>query len=138
MFTFNHQTRRIARSKCNHKLSLIIAKSQLTLCLLTALRKTMLRAHRQAWCWQDEYYGLTMDDIRRLERETQLALQQTMRDRDMVADGGSVETGGRDERRGSSTGNTNQSNTNTYQSSGEYTSISFCYKKLLITSSGQS
>jgi len=38
----------------------------------------MLRAHRQAWCWQDEYYGLTMDDIRRLERETQLALHEKM------------------------------------------------------------
>ena len=38
----------------------------------------MLRAHRQAWCWQDEYYGLTIDDIRRLERETQLALQEKM------------------------------------------------------------
>ena len=38
----------------------------------------MLRAHRQAWCWQDESYGLTMDDIRRLERETQLHLAQKM------------------------------------------------------------
>ena len=38
----------------------------------------MLRAHRQAWCWQDEYYGLQLSDIRRLERETQLALQETM------------------------------------------------------------
>jgi len=38
----------------------------------------MVRAHRQAWCWQDEYYGLTMEDIRRLERETQLALQEKM------------------------------------------------------------
>lgn len=38
----------------------------------------MLRAHRQAWCWQDEYHGLTMDDIRRLERETQLALKAKM------------------------------------------------------------
>jgi len=38
----------------------------------------MLRAHRQAWCWQDEYHGLTIDDIRRLERETQLALQEKM------------------------------------------------------------
>ncbi|WAR03801.1 PITM1-like protein [Mya arenaria] len=42
------------------------------------LRKVMLRAHRQAWCWQDEYYGLQLDDIRRLELETQLALQETM------------------------------------------------------------
>lgn len=38
----------------------------------------MLRAHRQAWCWQDEYYGLTLDDIRALERETQLALAEKM------------------------------------------------------------
>ncbi|GFN94445.1 membrane-associated phosphatidylinositol transfer protein 2 [Plakobranchus ocellatus] len=43
-----------------------------------ALRKTMLRAHRQAWAWQDEYYGLTLDDIRALERETQLALAEKM------------------------------------------------------------
>ena len=38
----------------------------------------MLRAHRQAWCWQDEWHGLTLDDIRRLELETQLALQHKM------------------------------------------------------------
>lgn len=43
------------------------------------LRKTMLRAHRQAWCWQDEYYGLQLSDIRRLERETQLALAEKMK-----------------------------------------------------------
>ncbi|XP_076435238.1 phosphatidylinositol transfer protein 2-like [Babylonia areolata] len=43
-----------------------------------ALRRTMLRAHRQAWCWQDEYHGLSMGDIRRLERETQLHLAHKM------------------------------------------------------------
>ncbi|KAL0979379.1 hypothetical protein UPYG_G00184310 [Umbra pygmaea] len=43
-----------------------------------ALRKVMVRAHRQAWCWQDEWYGLTIDDIRQLELETQLALAQKM------------------------------------------------------------
>ncbi|RUS73636.1 hypothetical protein EGW08_018609, partial [Elysia chlorotica] len=43
-----------------------------------ALRKTMLRAHRQAWAWQDEYHGLTLDDIRELERQTQLALAEKM------------------------------------------------------------
>ncbi|KAM4745917.1 membrane-associated phosphatidylinositol transfer protein 2-like isoform 2-T2 [Anableps anableps] len=42
------------------------------------LRKVMVRAHRQAWCWQDEWYGLTMDDIRQLELETQLALARKM------------------------------------------------------------
>ncbi|KAJ8934898.1 hypothetical protein NQ318_002652 [Aromia moschata] len=44
----------------------------------TALRKTMLRAHRQAWAWQDEWHGLTMDDIREIERQTQLALKRKM------------------------------------------------------------
>uniref|UniRef100_A0A493U2D6 Phosphatidylinositol transfer protein membrane associated 1 n=1 Tax=Anas platyrhynchos platyrhynchos TaxID=8840 RepID=A0A493U2D6_ANAPP len=34
------------------------------------LRKVMLRAHRQAWCWQDEWTDLTMEDIRQLEEET--------------------------------------------------------------------
>lgn len=48
--------------------------------LYTALRKTMFRAHRQAWAWQDEWHGLTMDDIRELERQTQLALQKKMGD----------------------------------------------------------
>ncbi|XP_035514040.1 membrane-associated phosphatidylinositol transfer protein 2-like isoform X4 [Morone saxatilis] len=42
------------------------------------LRKVMVRAHRQAWCWQDEWYGLTMEDIRQLELETQLALATKM------------------------------------------------------------
>ncbi|CAK9810045.1 Protein retinal degeneration B [Anthophora plagiata] len=43
-----------------------------------ALRKTMVRAHRQAWAWQDEWNDLTMEDIREIERQTQLALQRRM------------------------------------------------------------
>ncbi|XP_058014355.1 membrane-associated phosphatidylinositol transfer protein 2 isoform X3 [Ahaetulla prasina] len=42
------------------------------------LRKVMVRAHRQAWCWQDEWYGLTIEDIRRLEKEAQLMLARKM------------------------------------------------------------
>ncbi|KAM4049930.1 membrane-associated phosphatidylinositol transfer protein 2 isoform 7-T10 [Anomaloglossus baeobatrachus] len=42
------------------------------------LRKVMVRAHRQAWCWQDEWCGLTIEDIRQLEKETQLMLAQKM------------------------------------------------------------
>lgn len=38
----------------------------------------MLVGHRQAWAWQDEWYGLTMEDIRRLENETQMALAKKM------------------------------------------------------------
>ncbi len=47
-------------------------------CISIALRKTILRAHRQAWCWQDEYQGLTLADIRRLEDETQRELNRRM------------------------------------------------------------
>ncbi|XP_076054545.1 retinal degeneration B isoform X16 [Oratosquilla oratoria] len=39
-----------------------------------ALRKTMLRAHRQAWAWMDEWWGLTIEDIRSIEQETQALL----------------------------------------------------------------
>jgi len=38
----------------------------------------MVRAHRQAWAWQDEWHGLTIDDIRDLEMQTQQALAQKM------------------------------------------------------------
>ncbi|XGW16419.1 hypothetical protein V3C99_001689 [Haemonchus contortus] len=43
-----------------------------------ALRNTMLRAHRQAWAWQDEWVGLTMADIRRLEAEAAEHLSAVM------------------------------------------------------------
>ncbi|EAT32632.1 AAEL015170-PA [Aedes aegypti] len=56
-----------------------------------ALRKTMVRAHRQAWAWQDEWYGLTMDDIREIERQTQLALQKKMGNEDDEDEGSSLE-----------------------------------------------
>lgn len=38
----------------------------------------MLKAHRRAWLWQDEWYGLTMDDIREIERQTQEILRKKM------------------------------------------------------------
>lgn len=34
-----------------------------------ALRNTMLRAHKQAWVWQDEWHDLTLEDVRELERD---------------------------------------------------------------------
>lgn len=42
------------------------------------LRRPMLMGHRQAWVWQDEWYGLTMEDIRKLEEETQRILARKM------------------------------------------------------------
>lgn len=53
----------------------------------TALRKTMQAAHCQAWVWQDEWFGLTMDDIREIERQTQLALKQKMQALEAAANG---------------------------------------------------
>jgi hypothetical protein len=38
----------------------------------------MLRAHRQAWAWQDEWFGLTIEQIRELEDETQKYLSTLM------------------------------------------------------------
>ena len=38
----------------------------------------MLMGHRQAWVWQDEWYGLTIEDIRKLEEETQRILARKM------------------------------------------------------------
>lgn len=38
----------------------------------------MVRAHRQAWAWQDEWVNLTMDDIREIERQTQEDLKRKM------------------------------------------------------------
>ncbi|XP_046827599.1 protein retinal degeneration B isoform X5 [Vespa crabro] len=60
----------------------------------------MARAHRQAWAWQDEWYGLTMEDIREIERQTQLALQQKMG----LADSGEEVT--HDDDQDTNTGNT--------------------------------
>ncbi|KAL1232872.1 Membrane-associated phosphatidylinositol transfer protein [Trichinella spiralis] len=57
-----------------------------------ALRRVMLRAHRQAWAWQDEWCGLTIDDVRRLENEAQLALQAKMANVAKIDDSLSAET----------------------------------------------
>ena len=45
----------------------------------SVLRNMILMSHRQAWCWQDEYMNLSMDDVRRLELETQEYLNKKMK-----------------------------------------------------------
>lgn len=42
------------------------------------IRKTLVRAHRQAWAWQDEWFGLSMDQIREMENETKELLAAKM------------------------------------------------------------
>lgn len=43
------------------------------------IRKTIVRAHKQAWTWQDEWRGMTIEQIRDMERETQECLANMMR-----------------------------------------------------------
>lgn len=38
----------------------------------------MVGAHRQAWAWQDEWFDMTMEDVREMERQTQLLLAKKM------------------------------------------------------------
>lgn len=45
----------------------------------SVLRHMILMSHRQAWCWQDECFDLTIDDVRELELETQRYLNMKMR-----------------------------------------------------------
>lgn len=43
------------------------------------IRKTLVRAHRQAWAWQDEWHGLDIEEIRQMEREVQESLAKLMK-----------------------------------------------------------
>jgi len=40
------------------------------------VRDVLLLGHKQAFCWIDEWYGLTMDDIRVIEEETKIMLDK--------------------------------------------------------------
>ncbi|XP_064416989.1 membrane-associated phosphatidylinositol transfer protein 1 [Latimeria chalumnae] len=66
------------------------------------LRKVMLRAHRQAWCWQDEWCNLTMADIRLLEEETARMLAQKMAQFSEAEEGGDALSAGMEEAQESS------------------------------------
>lgn len=39
-----------------------------------AQRKILLEGHRKCFCWLDEWFGLSMEDVRRMEDETAEAL----------------------------------------------------------------
>jgi hypothetical protein len=39
--------------------------------LLQAVREILLVGHRQAFAWIDDWYGMTMDDVREYEKEMQ-------------------------------------------------------------------
>ncbi len=39
-------------------------------------KRLFTKFHKQLFCWIDDWYGLTMNDIRRIEDETQKELQK--------------------------------------------------------------
>lgn len=41
-----------------------------------ALRDVFLLGHRQVFCWLDEWFGLSMEDVRKIELETQKELDE--------------------------------------------------------------
>ncbi|GAM29057.1 hypothetical protein SAMD00019534_122330, partial [Acytostelium subglobosum LB1] len=44
----------------------------------TGVRDVLLKAHKALFCWIDEWFGLTIEDIRRIEEETKQALAKAM------------------------------------------------------------
>ena len=64
----------------SHRYCININKSIFRFIHDIALRKTMLSGHLKAWTWQDEWYGLTMEDIRAIERETAALLNRRMQE----------------------------------------------------------
>jgi len=53
-----------------------------------ALRDVFLLGHRQAFCWMDEWYGLTLEDVRKIEEETQRELDKLIAEDDAHAEVG--------------------------------------------------
>ncbi len=49
---------------------------------LEQYKKMLVAFYQQVYCWTDEWYGLTMEDIRELERETKEELQRTILDKE--------------------------------------------------------
>jgi hypothetical protein len=50
--------------------------------LMDHYRKMLLAFHQQVWCWTDEWYGLTLDQIREIEHKTKEDLEKQIKERD--------------------------------------------------------
>lgn len=48
--------------------------------LQNAQRKILLEGHRKCFCWLDEWHGLTMEDVRKMEDETAEAISKVRMD----------------------------------------------------------
>ena len=43
-------------------------------------REIFLSFHQNVWCWTDEWFGMTMEDIRKLEADTKKELEDRIND----------------------------------------------------------
>lgn len=50
-------------------------------------RDLFLKSHRQLVCWMDEWHGLTIGDIRRIEEETKRRLEERLKDANAQSSG---------------------------------------------------
>ena len=51
-------------------------QGQMEAFIMRQQRRLLVNFHRQVFCWTDEWYGMTIEDIRRLEEETKAELEQ--------------------------------------------------------------
>ncbi|TRY78149.1 hypothetical protein TCAL_13477 [Tigriopus californicus] len=49
--------------------------------ILDQYTKMLLALHQQMWCWTDEWLGMTMDDIRKLEEDTKDELHNQIKEK---------------------------------------------------------
>jgi len=50
--------------------------------LVEQYRKMLVALYQQMWCWTDEWYGLSMEDVRELERRTKEELQKAIKEKE--------------------------------------------------------
>ena len=65
--------------KVNVDVSLVGKKAE-AFTYKSALRDTIIGAHRKLICWMDEWHGMTIDDIRKMEAESAERLAQQIKE----------------------------------------------------------
>ena len=50
--------------------------------LMDQYRKTFLAFHQQIWCWTDEWYGMTIEELRQIEDRTKEELKERIKDKE--------------------------------------------------------
>ncbi|OEL26132.1 hypothetical protein BAE44_0012849 [Dichanthelium oligosanthes] len=48
-------------------------------CIIAGERALFLACHRLCFAWIDEWYGMTMEQIREMERQTDMLLKKTLK-----------------------------------------------------------